>query len=244
MLKKLFYGVYGLGGYIVGAGAIAYLIGFIADFGAPKTIATGGSDGGIIISALVDTLLVLAFGAHHSATARASFKRWWTRIVPAPIERATYLYMTAAMTAALVGFWRPIPIVIWSIEPPVAQAIIYVAYAGVWAMMLAATFHFGHFSFMGLTQVWRRIVDAPARNDAMTARFLYALVRHPISLGWMIAPWLTPTLTVGHAVFAAATTAYIFSATPFEEADLAADIGEDYATYKKRVPAFFPRLRR
>ncbi len=242
-MRGAFYLVYAIGAYVVGLAAIAYLVGFLADALVPKGI----GDGAVApfwTAVAVDAGLVLGFGLHHSITARTSFKRWWTKIVPAPIERATYLYMTAAATGLLVVFWRPIPATIWSVDAVWAQAAIYALYLGVWTMMFSATFHFGHFGFFGLAQAWARFRNTPPRSGKLTARYLYALVRHPISLGWMVTPWITPHLTVGHVVFALSTFLYTMAATPFEEADLIEALGDDYRAYKKRTPAFLPRIGR
>lgn len=241
MPQKLFFLVYAAFAYVAGSASIAYIIGFLADFLVPKSIVDGPATP-IGEAIIIDAGLVLLFGLHHSVTARASFKRWWTKIVPAPIERATYLFMTAAMTALLVVLWRPIPVELWSVDNPALSGAIYAAYGCVWIMMVSATFHFGHFSFFGLTQVWNHLQNRQPTSSGMTERFLYALVRHPISIGWMMAPWLTPNLTLGHVVFAGATMVYILAATPFEEQDLIDEIGDDYRDYRKRTPAFFPRL--
>lgn len=231
--------VYALGGYVAGAASIAYIIGFLADFGVPKGV-SGGAPVSTWAAVAIDAGLVGLFGLHHSITARTSFKRWWTRIIAAPIDRATYLYMTAIMIGLLVVFWRPIPITVWNVESQVVSSLIIAAYIGVWVMMVAATFHIGHFKFFGLTQAWQHFRQSTPKESNMSARYLYALARHPISLGWMIAPLLTPHLTVGHLIFAGATVVYIMLATPFEEADLIEDIGQPYLDYRTKVPAFVP----
>lgn len=233
------YLVYAIGAYAAGLAALGYIVGFLADVAVPKGI-TDGRPAPVGTSIISNTALLFAFGLHHSITARRSFKRWWTTIVPAPIERATYLYMTAIMTGLLVVFWQPIPITVWNIEAPAAQTVIHALYLGVWVMMLWATFHFGHFRFFGLAQAWAQFRRRPPSDGSMTARYLYAVVRHPISLGWMVTPWLTPHLTLGHVVFAGATLLYILAATPFEEADLIAELGDDYRLYRERTPAFLP----
>ena len=243
MTRKTLLLAYGAGAYILALANVAYIIGFLADFGVPKGI----GDGTIVTSlhaAMIDAALVGLFGLHHSITARASFKRWWTRFIPPPIERATYLYMTAAMTAALVLLWRPIPLTLWEVQSPWLAAIIHGIYLATCVMMVAATFHFGHFGFFGLAQAWQNFRASPPKSPDMTTRYLYALVRHPISLGWMILPFLTPHFTLGHLVFAGATFGYIVLATPFEEADLVESLGDDYRAYRRRVPAFVPFARR
>lgn len=247
-MKKTFTLLYAGTAYLVGLANIAYIVAFLADFGTawgiPKTIASGGFDRNLWQAVLVDAALVAAFGLHHSVTARTAFKTWWTRLVPAHLERATYLYMTAGMSVILVAFWQPIPVTIWQVETGWAVAAIIAAYLSAWTMMFLATFHFGHFGFFGLAQAWRRIREIPPAGAPFTARCLYALVRHPISLGWMITPWLTPHLTIGHAVFGLSALAYILAATHFEEADLIAEFGDRYRRYRRDVPAFLPVRRR
>ncbi len=241
MLKTSMFLIYAVLAYLSGLASIAYLVGFLADFGVPKGI-TGGEEVPLVIAVAIDAGLVALFGLHHSITARTSFKRWWTKVVPPPIERATYLLMTAIMTAVLVVFWRPIPALIWDVRDPLAAGMIHTAYLAVLAAMVTATFQFGHFRFFGLAQAWARFRDRQPHPSTITVRYLYAIIRHPISLGWIIAPWLTPHLTGGHVVFAIATLAYILAATPFEEADLIDDLGDRYRDYRSQVPAFVPNL--
>lgn len=231
--------IYAFGAYTMSMMSLIYLMGFLAGFGVPKNISDGETNT-LWIAVLVDFMLLVIFGLHHSITARTSFKRRWTKIIPTPIERATYLYMTTIMTFLLVIFWQPIPIVIWYVQSGLAAGFIYAAYIAVWVMMAAATFHFGHFKFLGLTQAWQNFRDTPHKSLGMTTRYLYSFVRHPISLGWMIAPLVTPHLTVGHLVFTGATMVYIMLATRFEEADLIEELGDHYLHYRKRVPAFIP----
>ena len=227
--------------YILALGAIAYLVGFLAGIAVPKGINSGPA-GDPWTAVAVDLGLIALFGLHHSATARRRFKAWWTRIVPPDLERATYLYMTVAATGLLVWFWQPIPVTVWHVGQPVAAGAILALYLAVWGAMFAATFHIGHFGFFGLAQVWDKVRGRRAEAAPFCARWLYAAVRHPISLGWMLTPWLTPHMTVGQLVFALGAAAYVLVATVFEEADLAAELGETYRAYRARVPAFLPRL--
>ncbi len=242
MIRKSLLLIYAVVAYLLATAALLYIMGFLIDFGVPKGIGDG-KEIGLWPAIAIDVGLIGAFGLHHSITARTSFKRWWTRIIPAPIERATYLYMTVTMIGLLIHFWHPIPITIWHVQSPLASGAIVVLYLSIWTMMSAATFHFGHFRFFGLAQAWQNFRQLRPKPANMTERYLYALVRHPISLGWMTAPFATPHLTAGHLVFAGATLTYVLLATPFEENDLIAEIGEPYMNYRERVPTYVPFLK-
>lgn len=225
--------------YLAGIVSIAYIAGFLLDFGVPKGI-TDGPAGPWRLAVAVDLCLIVMFCSLHSLTARRSFKRWWLHVVPQHIERATYLYMTAATTWLLVALWRPIPQAVWQIDNPIGAASVVAASALVWTMMFAATFHFDHLSFLGIRQALDHYRQRQPSGTRFTARFLYSLVRHPISLGWMLVPWLTPRLSVGQLMFALSVTAYILIATRYEERDLVAELGSEYKDYRTRVPAFLP----
>ena len=217
------------------------MVGFIAGIGVPKGINDGVS-GSLWPDLMIDACLVGLFGLHHSLTARRSFKVWWTQFVPTEIERATYLYMTAAVSTLMIVCWRPIPMTLWHVDHPVAMYAIYIAYLGVWTIMFAATLHFDHLSFIGLRQAWDHFRQQPPAQAHFSARYLYALVRHPISLGWMLVPWITPHLTVGMAIFAFSTALYVLVATYFEERDLITEYGNQYRSYRQKVPPFVPGL--
>lgn len=232
---------YGLGGYILATLSIAYFVGFFANVLVPKGI-NDGTPGALLPSIAINLGLIWLFGLHHSTAARRWFKAWLTRTVPQCMERATYLYTTTVFAAVLFVFWKPIPITVWQVETPALVVTIYALYLAVWAMMVASTFHFGHFGFFGLQQVWDRFLERKPKSVPFASKYLYGLVRHPISLGWMLAPWFTPHMTVGQLVFAFGATVYVLAATPFEEADLVEEIGEQYRNYREEVPAFIPRL--
>lgn len=243
MAKSLALFLYACLGYAASAVSIAYLIGFIGGFPVPK----GVNDGPVTplpTAVMTNLALIAAFGSHHSATARLWFKRRWRTYLPEAAERPTYLLMSAGATLLLVALWRPIPITIWLIEAHFATIAITSAYLAVFAAMVWATFAVGHGEFFGVAQAWRRLLGRRAPTPSFVTRGLYAVARHPISMGWMLAPWLTPHMTVGQLLLALGFAAYVMLATPYEEADLIDVIGERYERYRERTPAFLPRLRR
>ena len=231
--------LYALGGYALGVASSIYIVGFMLQLGVPKHINSGPA-AEIWPAALLNLGLVWLFGLHHSVTARTRFKAWWTKLVPAPVERATYLYMTALMTAVLVWFWQPIPITVWQVEHPVAVWSFYIGFAVCGLIMGVAVAQFGQFRFLGLTQAWDHFKGDAPTDPGFSDKLLYGVVRHPISVGWLLIVFMTPHMTVGHLVFAVGVWTYIFAATPFEEADLLNGLGDVYAEYKTRVKAFLP----
>lgn len=243
MLRSILILAYAAGGYAAGLASIAAVVAFLADLPFFKGVNAGDS-GPIGPSIAANLGLIGLFGLHHSVMARRWFKARWTRLIPPALERATYLWMSAAAVALLILFWQPIPVTLWQVTEPLPAGAIWAAFLAVWGLMFSATFPIGHFRFFGLAQAWDRVRGAPEPKAAFTARWLYGLLRHPISLGWMLVPWLTPHMTIGQLTFALGTMAYVLTATAFEEADLAADLGETYRSYRREVPAFLPRLRR
>ncbi len=239
MLRNTLTLLYAAGGYLTGLASIALIVSFLADLPLPWAI-DEGTPGPFWPAVAIDLALLWGFGLHHSVTARRWFKRRWIRLIPPELERATYLYMTAALTALLVWLWQPIQGTVWHVRDPLGAGLLWTAYLAVWGLMFSATFPIGHFRFFGLAQAWERVRNLPAGEAGFTARWLYAVLRHPISLGWMLVPWITPHMTTGQLVFALGTAAYVLVATAFEEADLVAELGDTYRNYRRRVPAFLP----
>ncbi|MEO1680761.1 MAG: isoprenylcysteine carboxylmethyltransferase family protein [Pseudomonadota bacterium] len=228
--------------YAAAIAALLVLFGFIAGIG-PHGGLNDGPPTGLASALAINVGLIALFGLHHSGAARQGFKSWLAEMLPPDLERSVYLLTTAALVALLIVVWRPIPITLWHVENPVITALFRIALLGVMAMMLVATFQIGHLGFFGL----RKPLDAYLRQrtppGAFSARLLYGLVRHPISVGWLVAPWLVPEFTLGQLVFALGTAAYIFAVTPLEEADLRREVGPQYDSYRAQVPAFFPFVR-
>jgi methanethiol S-methyltransferase len=232
---------FGAFSYAIFFATFLYFVGFIGGFGVPKTV-DSGSAGSLATALAVDVALIALFGVQHTLMARPRFKAAWTRVVPRTIERSVYVLLSSAVLLFLYWQWRPIPTAIWQVESGVGRAAVLALYFGGYATVLYASFLIDHFDLFGLRQVFLHWRARAYTEKAFRVRGAYRLVRHPLYVGWIVAFWATPTLTVGHLLFAAGMTAYILVAIRFEERDLAALHGEPYRRWRERTPALVPRL--
>jgi protein-S-isoprenylcysteine O-methyltransferase Ste14 len=231
--------LYGLASYLVFFLTFLYAIGFVEGLLVPKAIDTG-TVVPVAEALIVNLLLMSVFAVQHSVMARKQFKEWWTQFVPKSVERSTYVLLASLALVLLFWQWRPMPAVVWHVaNPQVATAIVGLSFVG-WLLVLTSTFLINHFELFGLHQV----VNNLAGRDMPAVRFktpvLYKVVRHPIYLGFIIAFWAAPTMTVGHMLFAAVTTAYIFVGIFLEERDLTELFGDEYRRYRERVSMLIP----
>lgn len=240
-MKRLSVVVYGIVAYAIFFVSFVYAIGFVANAVVPK-----GIDAGEVAPAgealLIDLLLLALFAVQHSVMARPAFKRRWTRVVPAPIERSTYVLLSSLVLLLLYWQWRPMPELVWQVGG-LGATLLWAAFAAGWAIVLLSTLMIGHFDLFGLAQVYRYLRDIEPGSSRFITPGFYKLVRHPIMTGFIVAFWATPVMSVGHLLFAVVTTAYIVVALQFEERDLIGEFGERYRQYQKQVPILFPSLR-
>jgi protein-S-isoprenylcysteine O-methyltransferase Ste14 len=114
-----------------------------------------------------------------------------------------------------------------------------------WLIVLLSTFMINHFELFGLKQIFDNLKNKRTENPHFQTNLFYKVVRHPIMLGFLIAFWATPTMTVGHLVFSITTSLYIFIAVKFlEEKDLRKTLGKEYEMYQKEVPMLVPFTKR
>lgn len=242
-MKRTLFFLYGLISYALFLGVFLYAAGFVADIAVPKTIDSGPA-APLVPALLINTGLLTLFALQHSVMARPGFKRVWMRLVPPAIERSTYVLFSSAVLALLFWQWRPIPMPVWSVETEAARAVLWAVHIGGWLIVLVSTFFISHAHLFGLMQVRRHKEGREMPELRFQTPGLYRLVRHPIMLGFLIAFWAAPDMSVGHLLFAAASTGYILVALQFEERDLIAVFGDRYRAYREQVRMLLPVPRR
>ncbi len=220
-----------------------YLIAFVGNFEittfVPKTI-DSGAPGPLGTAVMVNLGILILFGVQHTVMARPGFKEGWTKIVPKPIERATYVNFTTVILVLLFWQWRPMTDIVWQVENAAGKNVLIGIYFGGYLLVLYASFLIDHFDLFGLRQVFLCLLGKEYTYPPLATPMLYRIIRHPILLGWMIAFWATPTMTYGHLLYAIGTTTYMLIAIPFEERDLETFLGEEYRQYRARTPKLLP----
>lgn len=234
---------FGLIAYLAFFVTICWGIAFVGNWIVPKTI-DSGAPGPIIPSLLVNGSILLLFVMQHTIMARPAFKRWWTRIVPAPMERSIFVLLASGILLLLFWQWRPLPTVVWEFTHPVAVYGLSALSLLGWGIVFLSSFLINHFDLFGLRQAWFALRARAYKPVGFRLTFLYRLVRHPLMVGFLIAFWSTPVMTVGHLFFAIMTTGYILFGTHVEERDLIAEHGQAYLDYRNRVRGLIPLPKR
>ena len=239
MSKRVAAFAYGVCCYLIFFGTFLYAVGFIGNIAVPKSI-DSGPQGPIGQTLLVNLGLLALFAVQHSVMARQGFKRAWTRLIPQPIERSTYVLFSSLALLLLFWQWRPIGMVIWDVQDSGFRTVLRVLCADGWALVLISTFLIDHFDLFGLRRVYLFLRGKPYTGSGFRTPWLYRFIRHPLYFGWLLAFWMTPKMTAAHLVFAIATTGYILLAIWFEERDLVDAYGETYKKYREEVPMIIP----
>jgi methanethiol S-methyltransferase len=231
--------LYGVVAYAAFLVTILYAIGFVSGLVVPKTIDSGDPSPPSVALA-INLALMSLFAIQHSVMARKPFKQWWTQFIPKSVDRSTYVLFASLSLLLLFWQWRPLPAIVWQIEDPEMAAVITRFSFFGWVIVFTSTFLINHFELFGLHQVANNLVGRNMPAPTFRTPLYYNFVRHPIYLGFIVAFWAAPTMSVGHLLFAAVTTAYIFVGILLEERDLVDLFGDNYLDYTRRVSMLVP----
>lgn len=215
-MKKIIYLLYGLICYLVLAGTALYAIGFTGNVLVEKTI-DSGSQSFLLPAVLTDVALVVLFALQYSILKKPVFKRWFKKFVPAPLQRSTYILLISLCLLLLMWQWQPVGGIVWSVEDEALKAILQIIYFSGWSIVFVSTFLVDHFALFGMRQVWMHFTGKPYKPVNSQLPLFYALVRHPLYFGFVIALWSAPVMTVAHLLFAIFTTGYILTTMRLKE---------------------------
>ncbi len=240
---KLIVFLYGVVAYVVFLGAFLYAIGFVGNLVVPKSI-DSGTETLMVEALLVNAILLSIFAVQHSVMARPAFKQWWTTIISPAVERSTYVLLSSLALFLVYWQWQPVTSIVWEVTDPLGAMVLNILFYLGWLVVLLSTFMINHFDLFGLKQVFENLQQKDPKPAEFKMNFLYKIVRHPIMLGFVIAFWATPVMTVGHLMFSITTTTYILVAVKFlEERNLREVHGKAYEEYQRKVPMIIPLIK-
>ena len=242
-MKRFLFLVYGVVAYVIFFATFCYAVGFVSALIVPKHI-DSLPESPLNYALLVNAGLLTLFALQHSIMARPAFKRWWTKFVPEPIERSTYVLLASLCLLLLFWYWQPLGGIIWNVESETGRLVLQALCLFGFGIVLVSTFLINHFDLFGLRQVGLHFMNQTYEPLSFRTPFFYKYVRHPLYLGFIIAFWATPTMTAAHLFFAIMTTGYMLTAIRFEENDLIAHFGEKYRAYKRSAPMLIPFTKR
>ena len=242
-MKKIMFLWYGIISYLAFVGTMLYAIGFVGDLVVPKTI-DGAPQTSLLAAVLINASLLLLFALQHSIMARPAFKQWWTLIIPKELERSSFVLLSSLFLMLVMWQWQPVGGIVWSVSNKIAIDLLHILYLAGWGIVLISTFLVNHFDMFGLRQVWMYWIGKHYSEKPYSIPGLFQMVRQLLYLGFLIAFWSTPVMTIAHLLFAVLTTLYIFTATRFEERELVTHFDDGYRNYKKWAPMLLPFSKR
>lgn len=240
MIQRTLALLYGVVCYLVFFGTFLYLFGFAGDLWVPKSVSVGEPAQSAAAAVLINLALTTLFGVQHSVMARPSFKKWWTKFVPKPVERSTYVLLSSGIFILMYWVWQPMPAELWNVKGAILGGLLWAVFFLGALVVLASSFMINHFDLFGLRQTFLYFQGRPYTPLPFKVTGLYQWVRNPLMLGFLLSFWSAPVMTHGRLLFAAAMTLYIFIGVYFEERNIAEHLGEPYVRYRNRTSMILP----
>ncbi|WP_101756849.1 isoprenylcysteine carboxylmethyltransferase family protein [Oceanicoccus sp. KOV_DT_Chl] len=237
-MKKTLISIYGIFSYLIGlTGLTAFMLYMGSWSFLPLHINSGVADSSTALAVIINGLILILFGVHHSIAARPSFKERLSKLIPAEAERSTYVLISGLFMFAFCLYWQPLSGTVWNIDNAIIILVLKAIHILGWLILVAATFEIDHFHLMGLKQ---SLIMRTTEGIYLKEKFLYSVVRHPIQTGVLIGIWSTAYMSMTQFMLSVSLTLYIFIGLHFEEKSLEAHFGDTYLDYKKRVPGVIP----
>jgi len=186
--------IYGALCYVFFFVTFLYALAFVENAYVPRTIDAGPS-APLTEALIVNLVLMSLFAIQHSVMARPQFKAWWTQFVPKTVERSTYVLFATAALALLCWQWRPIPMEVWHVSTR-QRPISWLPVAPRLGDRADEHLHDQPFRVVRVYQVAKNFTGSALPDAKFKTPLLYNFVRHPIYLGFIIAFWAAPVMTV------------------------------------------------
>lgn len=231
----------GLFAYLVSVATILYLIGFMVGYFVPKSI-NSGIPIPLYRALIINVILLGCFMLQHSIMAREKFKKWLANKVPIPLERSAFVLISCLMMFILLWQWQPMPAPVWTFETPILSSLLVLLALCGWLFAFYSTFMLDHFQLFGLRQAYLYYNKKEVKPVSFKIRGPYRYVRYPILLGYIIAIWSTPKMTIGHLLFSIAMSVLIFSGIRLKDKEFRKREPKKFQAYKRRAHTVFPFL--
>lgn len=213
-----------------------YFVGFYQNFFVPKQISSNVETGISGLDVIQNFSLILLFGLQHSIMARSWFKKWWSNIIPASLERVTYLLFSSLILGIIILYWQPINVVIWDTrDSALAVFLSGISLLGL-TIIIISVLSLSSADFIG----WQQFKNPTITTETFQTPLLYKVVRHPIYFGFLLSIWSAAYMTVGHLFFAIVISAYVYVGAALEERNLVERFGVKYKLYQQEVAMLIP----
>jgi protein-S-isoprenylcysteine O-methyltransferase Ste14 len=183
---------------------------------------------------LCDTALLLQFTVAHSLLLWPPTQKRLKRWIPGEFYGCFFAAATSLSLLLLIACWRTSPVVFWQVQDSAATAV-HVGYYLSWIALIYTLGLTGFGYQTGWTQ-WRHwFLGRKLPRRTFQPRGAYHWMRHPVYASVLGLIWLTPCMTLDHALLTGLWTVYVFYGSYLKDERLVFYLGDDYRRYQARV---------